>query len=186
MEIEESIRNVLVRLGVDLKNENFRDTPHRIAKVLREYGRRPDETEINKILLKSFKCRYDELITISGETYSLCPHHFLPVSLRYYFGYLPNGEVLGLSKIHRYIRLLARQPILQEELTTNIAIFFHSKLQPIATGVIIEGKHLCMEMRGVEQRNSVVKTSCLLGEFRTKPALREELLTLVRGLERKE
>jgi GTP cyclohydrolase I len=129
-----------------------------------------------------FSVRYDEMVVVKDiEVYSLCEHHLLPFFGKCHVAYLPDKKVVGLSKIARLVNMYARRLQIQERLTSQIAQAIEEKLNPQGVGVIIEARHLCMVMRGVEKQNSMAVSSAMLGAFRENKQTRDEFLALVRG-----
>jgi GTP cyclohydrolase I len=170
----------LFRLNV--KNKNFKDTPKRVGAAYCEIfsGLLNRDIRVKAILSATFPGRADEMVVVGPvHVWSMCPHHFLPVEMNIWVGYLPNGKVLGLSKLARLSELLAKKPSLQEDTTVEIAETLFTHLKPKGAACLIKGRHLCMEMRGAKQR-SITTTTSLLGAFR-RPATREEFLRGVNG-----
>jgi GTP cyclohydrolase IA len=165
----------------DLDRPGVRETPLRAAKAMefltRGYGQSLDEV-VNGAL---FPAENREMIVVQDiELYSLCEHHLLPFIGKCHVGYIPNGKVLGLSKVARVVDMFASRLQIQEELTMQIATALQSVIGAEDVGVIIEAQHLCMMMRGVEKQNSRMKTSAMLGAFRENPATRAEFLDLLK------
>ena len=178
----ELIRRLLVHLGEDPGREGLRHTPERYEKALRYLtsGYRQDPEKILNGAM--FSVGYDEMVVVKDiEVYSLCEHHLLPFFGKCHVAYIPNKRVVGLSKIARLVNMYARRLQVQERLTNQIAKTIEEKLDPQGVGVIIEARHLCMVMRGVEKQNSAAVTSAMLGAFRTNKQTRDEFLSLVRG-----
>lgn len=169
-------------IGENCGREGLLNTPNRVAQSLRflTSGYRSDP---DKILNGAFfDVAYDEMVIVKDiEIFSLCEHHLLPFFGRCHVAYIPSKKVIGLSKIPRLVDLFARRLQIQERLTNQIARTIMEKIHPLGVGVVIEARHLCMIMRGVEKQNSVAVTSTMLGVFRTAQRTREEFLTLVRG-----
>lgn len=180
--LEESLHMILEMLGEDPARQGLERTPHRVAQSLRflTSGYRQD---LDKILNGAlFDVAYDEMVIVKDiEVFSLCEHHLLPFFGRCHVAYIPSKKVIGLSKIARLVDVFARRLQVQERLTTQIAETIMEKIHPQGVGVIIEARHLCMIMRGVEKQNSVAVTSAMLGVFRDEHRTREEFLALVRG-----
>ncbi len=173
-------RALIEGLGEDVNREGLRDTPMRAAKAMqfltRGYTQSLDDI-VNDAL---FESKIDEIVLVKDiELYSLCEHHLLPFIGRCHVGYLPNGRVLGLSKVARIVDMFARRLQIQEQLTQQIAEAIMNSAGARGVGVIIEARHLCMAMRGVEKQNSVMKTSVLLGSFRDNAPTRSEFLQLI-------
>jgi GTP cyclohydrolase I len=180
--VEEALRGILKHLGEDPGREGLLATPRRVAKSLRflTSGYRQDVDQILNGAL--FDVCYDEMVIVKDiEVFSLCEHHLLPFFGRCHVGYIPGTRVIGLSKLPRLVDLFARRLQVQERLTTQIASSLMDRIKPQGVGVVIEAKHLCMIMRGVEKQNSVAVTSTMLGSFRDDPKTREEFLALVRS-----
>ena len=180
--IEAACDRILRELGEDPRRDGLRKTPERVAKSLRYLtsGYRQDVDKVLNGALFSVAC--DEMVIVRDiEVFSLCEHHLLPFFGRCHVAYLPRRKVIGLSKIPRLVDVFARRLQVQERLTTQIAETIMEKVRPLGVGVIIEARHLCMIMRGVEKQNSVAVTSAMLGVFRDNAQTREEFLNLVRG-----
>ena len=180
--LEGLVTRMLGELGEDASREGLVRTPLRVAKSLRYltsgYRQDPDKV-LNGAL---FSVGYDEMVIVRDiEIFSLCEHHLLPFFGRCHVAYLPNRRVIGLSKIPRLVDVFARRLQVQERLTTQIAETIMEKVRPRGVGVIIEARHLCMIMRGVEKQNSVAVTSSMLGSFRNNAQTRNEFLNLVRN-----
>jgi GTP cyclohydrolase I len=178
--IEALIRQLLVELGEEPAREGLVDTPKRVAKAFSflTHGYRADlQTVINKAL---FTQTTDGMVIVKDiELYSLCEHHMLPFFGRCHIGYIPNGKVFGVSKLARIVDVYARRLQLQERLTEQISEVIMQEVGAKGVGVMIEARHLCMMMRGVEKQNSTMVTSSVLGSFRESLATREEFLALV-------
>jgi GTP cyclohydrolase IA len=180
--IASAFEDILRELGEDPEREGLAKTPNRVAESLRYLtsGYRQDVDQVLNGALFSVCC--DEMVIVRDvELFSLCEHHLLPFFGRCHVAYVPNRQVIGLSKVARLIDVFARRLQVQERLTTQIAETLMEKVRPQGVGVIIEARHLCMIMRGVEKQNSVAVTSSMLGCFRENAQTREEFLTLVRG-----
>jgi GTP cyclohydrolase IA len=180
--IAELVRRMLVQIGEDPNREGLRRTPERFEKALRYltsgYGQDP-ETILNGAM---FSVCYDEMVVVKDiEVYSLCEHHLLPFFGKCHVAYIPDKKVVGLSKIARLVNMYARRLQIQERLTSEIAKAVEEKLSPQGVGVIVEARHLCMVMRGVEKQNSMAMTSAMLGVFRENKQTRDEFLSLVHG-----
>ena len=178
---EELVREVLVRLGEDPEREGLLRTPERVHKAFefltRGYNEDP-EAMLKKAL---FTVTYDEMVIVKDvEVFSLCEHHMLPFFGKVHVAYIPNGKVIGLSKIPRLIEIFSRRLQIQERLTTQIAETIQKVIQPQGVGVVIEARHLCMMMRGVEKQHSQAVTSSMLGCFREEQETRTEFLSLIR------
>jgi GTP cyclohydrolase IA len=178
--IEILVRQLLVELGEDPKREGLVDTPKRVAKslVFLTHGYRDNlATVINKAL---FTQDTSSMVIVKDiEVYSMCEHHMLPFFGRCHIGYIPDGKVFGVSKLARLVDMYARRLQLQERLTEQISRVVMDEIGAKGVGVMIEARHLCMMMRGVEKQNSIMVTSSVLGVFREQVATREEFLMLV-------
>jgi GTP cyclohydrolase I len=179
--IARAYRELLGGIGEDLEREGLRRTPDRAARALEflTQGYRQDLDEIINDAV--FDSEASEIILVKDiELYSLCEHHLLPFIGRAHVAYIPNGKVIGLSKVARIVDVFARRLQVQENLTTQIAESLMNYLQPSGVAAVVEAKHLCMMMRGVEKQNSVMKTSCLLGVFKDDARTRSEFLALLK------
>jgi GTP cyclohydrolase I len=179
--MQEIIRRLLEELGEDPMREGLRDTPKRVEKSLRfltsGYTADVDATLNNAL----FSVDYNEMVIVRDiDFYSLCEHHLLPFFGKCHVAYIPQGRVLGLSKIPRLVEIFARRLQIQERMTNEIAETLRSKVDPLGVAVVMEATHLCMSMRGVEKQNSLATTSAMLGVFRTDARTRTEFLELIR------
>jgi GTP cyclohydrolase I len=180
--IAQLVRQMLVELGEDPNRDGLRRTPERFEKALRflTNGYRQDPDKILNGAM--FSVCYDEMVVVKDiEVYSLCEHHLLPFFGKCHVAYIPNKKVVGLSKIARLVNMYARRLQIQERLTSQIAETIQEHLNPQGVGVIIEARHLCMVMRGVEKQNSQAMTSHMLGVFRENQQTRNEFLSLIHG-----
>ena len=180
--IAELVRAMIVQVGEDPSREGLRRTPERFEKALRYLtsGYRQDPEKLLNGAM--FSVCYDEMVVVKDiELYSLCEHHLLPFFGKCHVAYIPNKKVVGLSKVARLVNMYARRLQIQERLTSQIAQTIEDKLSPQGVGVIIEARHLCMVMRGVEKQHSAAVTSAMLGVFRENKQTRDEFLSLVRG-----
>jgi GTP cyclohydrolase I len=179
--MEDLYRQLIEAVGEDPEREGLRDTPGRAARAL-EYltsGYRQDPQEVVNNAI--FESAMDELVIVHDiELYSMCEHHLLPFIGKCHVGYLPRGRVIGLSKVARIVDMYARRFQIQENLTTQIATALMELIQPVGVAVVVEARHLCMMMRGVEKQNSHMTTSCMLGAFRSDNSTRSEFLNLIR------
>ena len=178
--MEDSYLNILKEVGEDPNRAGLKDTPKRAANAMRflTQGYSMDIEEVINGAL--FPSRSDEMVIVKNiELYSMCEHHLLPFIGKCHVAYLPKGEVIGLSKIARLVDVFARRLQIQENLTNEIANCILEHTNAAGTAVIIEAKHMCMMMRGVEKQNSVMTTSCMLGAFRNSASTRNEFLSLV-------
>ena len=179
--IAKAYGELLQGIGEDLDREGLRRTPDRAARALEflTQGYRQDLDEIINDAV--FESEASEIILVKDiELYSMCEHHLLPFIGRAHVAYIPNGKVIGLSKVARIVDVYARRLQIQENLTTQIAESLMNCLEPSGVAVVVEAKHLCMMMRGVEKQNSVMKTSCLLGTFKDDARTRSEFLSLLK------
>jgi GTP cyclohydrolase IA len=178
---EQLVREMIVRLGEDPEREGLARTPERVAKAMRFLvkGYKDDPEELLRKAL--FTVSYDEMVIVKDvEMFSLCEHHLLPFFGKVHVAYIPNGKVIGLSKIPRLIEAFSRRLQIQERLTTQIAEAIQNTIEPQGVGVVIEARHLCMMMRGVEKQHSSAVTSSMLGCFRNEEETRSEFLSLIR------
>jgi GTP cyclohydrolase I len=179
---EDLMREMIVRLGEDPTREGLVRTPERMRAayefLVKGYKEDP-EAMLKKAL---FTVTYDEMVIVKDvEMFSLCEHHMLPFFGKVHVAYIPNGKVIGLSKIPRLIEIFSRRLQIQERLTTQIAETIQSAIEPQGVGVVIEARHLCMMMRGVEKQHSAAVTSSMLGSFRQEQETRTEFLSLIRN-----
>jgi GTP cyclohydrolase I len=180
-QIPDLVESLLVELGEDPERLGLNATPGRVSRALREltdgYGVRVEDVISNAV----FDQDYDEMVVVKDISfYSLCEHHMLPFFGTCHVGYLPKGKVVGLSKIPRLVGVFAHRLQLQERMTREIAEALNEAVAPKGVGVVVEARHLCMEMRGVEKPGGKLLTSCMLGTFRKDPRTRAEFLDLVR------
>jgi GTP cyclohydrolase IA len=174
------LRRMLRLIGEDPTRDGLRHTPERFEKALRfltsGYHQDPEKV-LNGAM---FSVCYDQMVLVKDiEVYSLCEHHMLPFFGKCHVAYIPNKQVVGLSKIPRLVNMFARRLQLQERLTNQIATAIQQKIMPLGVGVVLEARHLCMVMRGVEKQNSQTVTSAMLGSFRENAQTREEFLSLI-------
>ena len=179
--MQDIIRQLLAELGEDPSREGLLDTPKRVEKSLRfltsGYAADVDEVLNNAL----FTVDYNEMVIVKDiDFYSLCEHHILPFFGKCHVAYIPQGRVLGLSKIPRLVEIFARRLQVQERLTNQIAETLREKVRPLGVAVVMEASHLCMSMRGVEKQNSVAVTSAMLDVFREDARTRMEFLELIR------
>jgi len=179
--VEEAVRNIIRELGEDPEREGIRKSPLRVAQSLR-FLTSGYTQDVDKILNGAlYTVAYEEMVIVKDiEVFSLCEHHLLPFFGRCHIAYVPNQKVIGLSKLPRLVDAFARRLQVQERLTVQIAETIMDKIKPQGVGVIIEARHLCMIMRGVEKQNSVAVTSHMLGLFRDCDMTRSEFLRLIR------
>jgi GTP cyclohydrolase IA len=179
-QVRDQVRAILAGIGEDPEREGLVKTPERVEKALqfltRGYQQDPEQT-LNQAL---FTVTYDEMVVVKDiDLFSLCEHHLLPFYGKAHVAYLPNGKVVGLSKIPRLVDIYARRLQVQERLTVQVAEAIQKAANPRGVGVIIEAMHFCMMMRGVEKQHSGAVTSCMLGAFRDQVQTREEFLSLI-------
>lgn len=179
---QELLHELLLRLGEDPDRDGLVKTPERMQKAL-EYLTKGHKEDPDGVLLGAlFEVNYDEMVIVKDiEMFSLCEHHVLPFFGKVHVAYIPNGKVVGLSKIPRLVDIFARRLQVQERLTVQIAEAIQNAVQPQGVGVVIEARHLCVMMRGVEKQHSSAVTSHMLGSFRTSEKTREEFLALIRN-----
>jgi GTP cyclohydrolase IA len=179
--IANAYRELLQDIGEDVNREGLLRTPDRAARAL-EFLTQGYRQNLDEIINDAvFESSASEIILVKDiELYSLCEHHLLPFIGRAHVAYLPNGKVIGLSKVARIVDVFARRLQIQENLTTQIAESLMRCLEPSGVAVVVEAKHLCMMMRGVEKQNSIMKTSCLLGTFKEDARTRSEFLSLLK------
>lgn len=176
------LRELLVRLGENPERDGLMKTPERMQKSLQfltqGYSKNPDEALQGAL----FDVNYDEMVIVKDiEMFSLCEHHLLPFFGKVHVAYIPNGKVIGLSKIPRLVDIFARRLQVQERLTVQIAETIQRAIQPLGVGVVVEARHLCVMMRGVEKQHSSAVTSHMLGSFRSVQNTRDEFLSLIRN-----
>lgn len=178
--LEKTIQDLLTGIGEDPKREGLLKTPDRVAKMYqfltKGYHEDPDKV-LNKAV---FTERYSEMVIVRDiDFFSLCEHHLVPFYGKCHIAYIPNGRIIGLSKMPRIVEVFARRLQVQERLTQQIAETIFDHLKPQGVGVVMEARHLCMMMRGVEQHDTVATTSAMLGTFRDDVKTRTEFLTLL-------
>ncbi len=180
--IADLVRRMLVMIGEDPERDGLRRTPERFEKALR-YLTNGYQQDPEKVLNGAmFSVTYDEMVLVKNiEVYSLCEHHMLPFFGKCHVAYIPDKKVVGLSKLPRLVNMFARRLQIQERLTSQIANAIQQKIAPLGVGVVMEARHLCMVMRGVEKQNSQTVTSAMLGAFRENMQTREEFLSLIRS-----
>lgn len=175
--IEQAVRSMLLAFGEDPNREGLVNTPKRVARMYPELLSGYN-TDTEKLLNKAiFNVTYDDMVIVRDiEFFSLCEHHLLPFMGRAHVAYIPNGQVIGLSKIPRIVDMFARRLQVQEQMTRQIADFIMDLLKPQGVAVVVEGLHLCAMMRGVKKHDARMTTSTMLGTFRTRVATRQEFL----------
>ena len=179
--MQDIIKQLLAGLGEDPSREGLRDTPKRVEKSLR-FLTSGYATDVDAMLNNAlFTVDYNEMVIVKDiDFYSLCEHHILPFFGKCHVAYIPNGKVVGLSKIPRLVDIFARRLQVQERLTNQIANTLLEKINPVGVAVVTEATHLCMAMRGVEKQNAVAVTSAMLGAFREDARTRSEFLNLIK------
>ncbi|NIC04467.1 GTP cyclohydrolase I FolE [Billgrantia bachuensis] len=181
-ELANFYRQIILELGEDPDREGLRDTPKRAAKAMQFLTRGYSQTLEEIINGAVFESETDEMVLVKDiELYSMCEHHLLPFIGKCHIAYLPNGKVLGLSKFARIVDMYARRMQIQENLTRQIAEAVQRVTGARGVAVVVEARHLCMMMRGVEKQNSSMTSSVMLGAFRENQSTRQEFLTLVNG-----
>jgi GTP cyclohydrolase I len=178
--IKSLIENILHAIGEDPKREGLLKTPDRVEKSLK-FLTSGYEVDIDQLVNDAlYSENYDEMVIVKNiDFYSLCEHHMLPFFGKCHVAYLPNGKIIGLSKVPRLVDAYGRRLQVQERLTTQIAHCIEDIVKPTGVGVVIEATHLCMSMRGVEKQNSYTTTSSMLGSFKKDPRTRAEFLSLL-------
>ena len=178
--LQDLVRETLIRIGENPDRDGLVDTPERLEHSLQYLTKGYGEDAKDILLDAMFDVAYDEMVIIKDiEVFSLCEHHVLPFFGKAHVAYIPRGKVIGLSKVPRLVDVFARRLQVQERLTTQIAEAILDAINPLGVGVVIEARHLCMMMRGVEKHHSSTITSSMLGAFRQKET-REEFLALIR------
>jgi GTP cyclohydrolase IA len=181
--IAELIRGLLLELGEDTTREGLARTPDRVERAWLELTQGQHQSVAEVIGKGVFHEDVSEMVLVKDiEFYSLCEHHMLPFYGRVHVGYIPNGRIIGLSKIPRIVDVFARRLQVQERMTVQIAQALQDALDPKGVGVVADAHHLCMMMRGVQKQNSSAMTSCLLGSFQTEAKTRNEFLSFVRSI----
>ena len=180
--IADLMRKVIALVGEDPEREGLRKTPERFERALKFLTSGYHQNVDNVLNGATFSVHYDEMVVVKDiEFFSLCEHHLLPFFGKAHVAYLPSKRVLGLSKIARLVNMYARRLQIQERMTSQIADAISEKISPEGVGVIIEARHLCMQMRGVEKQCGQAVTSAMLGSFRHNKQTRDEFLSLVRS-----
>ncbi|MCX8057064.1 MAG: GTP cyclohydrolase I FolE [Ignavibacteria bacterium] len=180
--IQTLVRELLVEIGENPDREGLIRTPERVAKAY-EFLTRGYQQDVDEIMNKAiFTEKYDEMVIVKDiDFYSMCEHHMLPFFGKAHVAYIPNGKIIGLSKIPRLVDIFARRLQVQERLTQQIADTLNEYLKPDGVGVVIEAMHMCMMMRGVEKQNSIATTSAMHGSFKEDERTRAEFLTLIKS-----
>ena len=179
---EAAVRQILLDIGEDPDRQGLQKTPYRVAKMYKELTRGYHQDPHKIINEAEFDVPYDEMVVVTNiDFYSLCEHHMLPFFGVAHVGYIPKGRVVGLSKIPRIVDMFARRLQVQENMTQEIANILQDHLNPDGVGVVIEGYHMCMMMRGVEKDKAKMITSTLLGSFKNDQKTRTEFLEFIRS-----
>jgi len=178
--VEKCISSLITEFGEDPRREGLKKSPQRVAKAY-QYLTSGYSKDIKKVLNGAiFEEKYDEMVIVKDiDFYSMCEHHFLPFYGKVHVAYIPNGKIVGLSKIPRIIEIFARRLQVQERMTQEIATTLNDYLNPAGVGVVAEAYHMCMMMRGVEKQNSYTLTSAMLGDFKVDARTRGEFLDLI-------
>ena len=179
--IESLTNRLLLELGENPNREGLLRTPHRVAKAW-EFLTKGYKEDVEKLINNAiFKEKYDQMVVVKEiEFYSMCEHHLLPFFGSAHVAYIPDGKIIGLSKIPRLVDMFARRLQVQERMTKEIADIIDNALNPKGVAVIIEAQHMCMQMRGVEKKKSYMSTSSMLGIFRTDNKTRKEFLDIIK------
>lgn len=179
--MENAYKDIIKAIGEDINRPGLVDTPKRAAKAFAYLNNGYEKTLDEVINGALFPSDSTEMVLVKNiELYSLCEHHLLPFMGKAHIAYLPTGKVLGLSKLARIVDMFARRLQIQESLTTEIAQAIQSVTDAAGVAVVIEAKHMCMMMRGIEKQNSSMMTSCMLGEFKENKDIRTEFLSLIK------
>ena len=179
--IEAAVREILVAVGEDPDREGLQETPARVARMYEEMfgGMRKDPAAP---LQKKFTEKYDEMVLVKDIRFeSMCEHHLLPFYGKVHIAYLPNGKIVGLSKLARVVEVLSRRPQVQERMTEDLADLVMQELNAKGVGVVVEASHTCMAIRGVRKANAICTTSAMRGGFKDHPATRSEFMALIHG-----
>lgn len=178
--IRDAVREIIIGVGEDPDREGLRDTPRRVAEMYAEVfsGLREDPADVLRV---TFNEDHHEMVIVKDiPFYSMCEHHFLPFHGMAHVGYIPNGRVVGLSKLARAVEILARRPQVQERLSSQLADVIMETLEPQGVGVVLSAEHLCMTMRGIRKPGSLTVTSAMRGVFQRGSATRAEFMSLIR------
>ena len=179
--LKDNYKKIITELGENPDREGLLNTPLRVAKAW-DFLSRGYKQDINQIINNAvFEEEYDQMVAVKGiEFYSMCEHHLLPFFGVAHIAYIPDGKIIGLSKIPRILDMFARRLQVQERMTQEVANMLHSTLNPKGVAVIIEAQHMCMQMRGVEKKQSYMSTSSMLGIFRQDNKTRKEFLDIIK------
>jgi GTP cyclohydrolase I len=180
--IEGAVRTILEDIGENPDRQGLEKTPFRVAKMYREITQGYHKDPLREINGAIFDVKYDEMVVVANiEYYSMCEHHMLPFFGHVHVGYIPKGKVVGLSKIPRIVDMFARRLQIQEHMTQQIADILNETLHPDGVGVVVEGQHMCMMLRGVQKDQAKMITSAMLGSFKNDEKTRSEFLHLIRS-----
>jgi GTP cyclohydrolase I len=178
--IERNVKEILEILGEDVDREGLIKTPHRVAKAYKHLTQGYHKSVEEVLNGAIFEEKYDEMVIVKDiDFYSMCEHHLLPFYGKVHVAYIPNGKIIGLSKLPRVVDVFARRLQVQERMTQEIADTFEKFLLPIGVAVVVEAYHMCMMMRGVEKQNSITTTSAMHGVFKEDARTRSEFLNLI-------
>jgi len=179
--IKRAVREILLAVGEDPEREGLRETPARVARMYAEvFSGLKDDAAIH--LRKTFTQKYDEMVLVKDITFeSMCEHHLLPFIGKAHVAYLPNGKIVGLSKLARVVEAVSRRPQVQERITETVADLIEQELHPKGVAVVLEAEHFCMCMRGVRKPGSITTTSAMRGGFKANHSTRMELMSLIYG-----
>ena len=180
VKIESLIKELLIQIGEDPSREGIIQTPHRVAKAW-QFLANGYKQDLNSVINNAiFTEEYDEMVTVKDiDFFSLCEHHLLPFFGKAHVAYIPDGKIIGLSKIPRIVEMFGRRLQVQERMTHQIAETINKVLSPKGVAVVLEGEHMCMQMRGVEKQNSYATTSAMMGQFRKDSKTRDEFLKII-------
>jgi GTP cyclohydrolase I len=180
-QLEESVREILANIGEDPQREGLLNTPNRVARMYDELTAGYHVDPVKLVNGAVFNVDYDELVLVKDiDFYSMCEHHMLPFYGKAHIAYIPNGKVIGLSKIPRIVEMFARRLQIQEQMTSQIAQFLQETLEPQGVAVVLEGAHMCAMMRGVKKENTKMTTSKMTGVFKDNPKTRDEFIQLLK------
>jgi GTP cyclohydrolase I len=181
-QLEESVREILANIGENPEREGLLNTPNRVARMYDELTAGYHVDPVKLVNGAVFNVDYDELVLVKDiDFYSMCEHHMLPFYGKAHVAYIPNGKVIGLSKIPRIVEMFARRLQIQEQMTSQIAQFLQETLEPQGVAVVVEGAHMCAMMRGVKKENTKMTTSKMTGVFKDNPKTRDEFIQLLRN-----
>lgn len=180
--MEAAVRKILEEIGENPDRQGLKQTPFRVAKMYREVTQGYHHDPVKLVNEAMFDVKYDEMVVVANiEYYSMCEHHMLPFFGVVHVGYIPNGKVVGLSKIPRIVDMFAHRLQIQEKMTQEIADLLNITLKPDGVGVVVEGQHMCMMMRGVAKDQAKMITSAMIGSFKDDEKTRSEFLHLIRS-----